>query len=157
MITDETYMDEAINLAIRAGEIDEVPIGAIVVKNGEIIGRGYNKRESGKSSLAHAEIEAIGEACDNVGSWRLHDCELYVTLEPCPMCAGAIVNSRIKRVIFGASDYKAGAFGSVLNINDFPLNHKVTLTGGIKCEECADLLSSFFKRLRQEQKNTDAK
>ena len=156
MINDETYMDEAISLALKAATISEVPVGAVVVRNGEIIGRGYNKRESGKSSLAHAEIEAISEACSNVGSWRLHDCELYVTLEPCPMCAGAIINSRIKRIIFGAADYKAGAFGSVFNINDFPLNHKSTITGGVRCKECADLLSNFFKKLRQEQKNTDA-
>ena len=148
MITDEIYMDEAIKLAHLAAEHKEVPVGAVVVRNSEIIGRGYNKRETGKSAIAHAEIEAITNACKAVGSWRLHDCELYVTLEPCPMCAGAVINSRIKRVVFGARDPKAGAFGSILDLNELGLNHKTQVCPGIKSSECAELLSSFFKKLR---------
>lgn len=148
MINDEFYMNIAIELANNAAIIKEVPVGAIVVKNGEIIGKGYNRRESGKCSVWHAEIEAINSACKNVGSWRLHDCELYVTLEPCPMCAGAIINSRIKRVIFGASDPKAGAFGSIMDMNSFGLNHKAKVTPGVLKGECSCMLTNFFKNLR---------
>ena len=148
MINDEFYMNIAIELANEAAIIKEVPVGAIVVRNDEIIGKGYNRRETGKSSVWHAEIEAINNACSNVGSWRLHDCELYVTLEPCPMCAGAIINSRIKRVIFGASDPKAGAFGSIMDMNSFGLNHKVEITAGVKKSVCSCMLTDFFKNLR---------
>lgn len=148
MINDEYYMNIALELAKEAAKIKEVPVGAIVIKNGQIIGNGFNRRESGKSSLWHAEMEAINKACKNVGSWRLHDCELYVTLEPCPMCAGAIINSRIKRVIFGAFDPKAGAFGSKLDINSFGLNHKTEVTCSVMKNECSCMLTNFFKDLR---------
>ncbi|MBE6606749.1 MAG: nucleoside deaminase [Ruminococcaceae bacterium] len=148
MINDEYYMNIALEFAKEAAKIKEVPVGAIVIKNGQIIGNGFNRRESGKSSLWHAEMEAINKACKNVGSWRLHDCELYVTLEPCPMCAGAIINSRIKRVIFGAFDPKAGAFGSKLDINSFGLNHKTEVTCSVMKNECSCMLTNFFKDLR---------
>ena len=144
-------MQEAIALAKNAAELGEVPIGAVVVKNGEIIGRGYNLRETKKLSTAHAEISAIEDACKNLGGWRLFGCTLYVTLEPCPMCAGAIVNSRIDRVVYGASDVRFGACGSLFNINSYPLNHAFELTSGVCEEECRTLLSDFFANLRQKK------
>ena len=142
-------MMEAISLAKEAGEMGEVPVGAVIVKNGEIIARGKNERESKQNALSHAEIEAINNACKNTGSWRLEDCEMYVTLEPCPMCAGAIINSRIKTLIFGAYDSKMGSIDSVINLCDLPYNHKVEVYGGIMEDECLDLLKSFFKTLRE--------
>ena len=148
---DVLYMQEAIALAKNAAELGEVPIGAVVVKNGEIIGRGYNLRETKKLSTAHAEISAIEDACKNLGGWRLFSCTLYVTLEPCPMCAGAIVNSRIDRVVYGASDVRFGACGSLFNINSYPLNHAFELTSGVCEEECRTLLSDFFANLRQKK------
>ena len=144
----EYFMKEAISLAKTAASQGEVPVGAVVVKDNEIVGRGYNKREKDKNALAHAEIEAIHEACRNLGGWRLWQCELYVTLEPCPMCAGAIINSRIKTVYYGAKDTKAGSLGSVINLFDLPYNHKPNIVFGVLEDECAGLLSDFFRELR---------
>ena len=146
MDTDIFYMKKALELANKAAEIGEVPVGAVVVKksNGEIVGEGYNRREVDKDSIAHAEIIAIANASKKLDGWRLIDCELFVTLEPCPMCAGAIINSRIERVVYGAMDKKAGSCGSVVNLFDLPYNHKPELTGGILSEECSSILSEFF-------------
>ena len=152
MNKDTEFMNRAIELAKIAGEIGEIPVGAVVVCEGEVVGEGYNTRESSKNALAHAEITAINNACKKLGGWRLHKCELYVTLEPCPMCAGAIINSRIKRVVFGATDTKAGAFGTVMNLNEFPLNHKAELSTGECASECSALLSDFFTELRKKKK-----
>lgn len=144
------FMLVALNLAKQAAQKGEVPVGAVVVKNGEIVGMGKNQREEKQNALSHAEIEAINEACENTGSWRLDDCELYVTLEPCPMCTGAIINSRIKTVVFGAYDLKAGSMDSVINLCDYPYNHKPEIYGGICEEECKKILSEFFGDLRNE-------
>ncbi len=141
---DKKYMNLALSLAGKAGESGDVPVGAVIVRDGEIIGQGYNKREKEKSSLLHAEICAINEACRNLSSWRLSGAEMYVTLEPCPMCAGAIINSRIDRVIFGAYDEKAGCFGSVDNFAEKGFNHKSHIIGGFMEEECAAILRDFF-------------
>lgn len=151
---DEYYMREAISLAKRAFSLGEAPVGAVVVKksSGEIIGRGYNLRESGKSPLAHAEIIALDEAAKTLGGWRVVDSVLYVTLEPCPMCAGAIINARIDRVVFGACDPKAGCLGSVTNLFDLPFNHKPEITSGVLKEDCSALLSEFFSELRKKRK-----
>ncbi len=143
------FMNEAIKLAIEAAEEGEVPVGAVVVKDGKIVGTGRNRREFGKNALAHAEIEAINNACKNLGGWRLFGCDLYVTLEPCPMCAGAIINSRIENVYFGAYDEKAGSCSSVVNLFSLPYNHKPEVYGGIHEQECSDLLKVFFKKLRE--------
>ncbi len=140
---DEYFMRCAIEQAKKAYVIDEVPIGAVVVKDGEIVGAGFNKRD---------ELMAIDEACKNLGGWRLWQCDLYVTLEPCPMCAGAIINSRIKRLVYGSYDYKAGSCKSVINLFDLPYNHKPAVLGGVLESECAELLSNFFKELRQKRK-----
>ena len=136
-----------------AAEQGEVPVGAIVVKrsSGEIIGRGFNRREYGRSPLTHAELVAIEEASRNLGGWRLMGCELFVTLEPCPMCTGAIINSRIERVVFGAYDKKAGSCGSVVNLFELPYNHRPLCTGGILQGRCADTLTEFFKNLRRKK------
>jgi len=144
-----SFMKSAIEQAKMAAEIGEVPVGAVVVCDGEIISAEFNTRETGKNALHHAEIKAIDSACKALGGWRLHKCDIYVTLEPCPMCAGAIVNARIKRVVFGAFDKKAGAFGSVINMNDFPLNHKPEIHSGVCIDECSQLLSDFFADLRR--------
>lgn len=154
MNRDEIYMKKALELANLAAEQGEVPVGAVVVKKstGEIVGRGFNRREYGKSPLTHAEIIAIDEASRKLGGWRLIDCEMYVTLEPCPMCAGAIINSRIERVVFGTADLKAGSCGSIINLFELPYNHKPELVGGVLAEECADVLSEFFKNLRARKK-----
>ena len=146
-------MEEALLLAKQSFDEGEVPVGAVVVKDGEIVGRGRNRRENGKNALFHAEISAIDEACRNLGGWRLWQCAMYVTLEPCPMCAGAIINSRIKKVTFGAYDKKAGSFGSVVDFNDLPYNHKPQIEGGIDEKECSELLSLFFEQLREKRKN----
>lgn len=151
-MTETEIMLRAIELARKAAELDEVPVGAVVVKDGEIVGEGFNRRETGKNALAHAELEAIDNACKRLGGWRLHQCEIYVTLEPCPMCTGAIINSRIKKVVFGASDYKAGSMGSVINLCDLPYNHKPEIQGGFMQEECSTLLTEFFARLRERRK-----
>jgi len=148
-MSDIFFMQQAILLAQEAAAEGEVPVGAAVVKDGQIVGRGRNRRETGKSALAHAELEAIQNACETLGGWRLWECELYVTLEPCPMCAGAIVNARVRRVVFGASDPKAGAAGSVLNLFDFPLNHRPKIQSGVLAEDCAKLLTDFFEELRR--------
>lgn len=144
-------MLEALELARYAATLGEAPIGAVVVKksSGEIIGRGYNRREVDKSPLAHAEIMALDEASKTLGGWRVVDSVLYVTLEPCPMCAGAIINSRIDRVVYGASDKKAGSCGSVVNLFELDYNHKPELLGGVLESECAGVLSEFFKELRK--------
>lgn len=156
MDRDEIYMRKALELAELAAGQGEVPVGAIVVKRstGEIVGRGFNRREYGRSPITHAEIVAIETASRKLGGWRLIDCELYVTLEPCPMCAGAIINSRIQRVVFGAADPKAGSCGSVVNLFELPYNHKPQLVGGVLKEECADILSRFFRQLRENKKQT---
>lgn len=146
------FMKRAIELARISADEGEVPVGAVVVKDGEIVGEGRNRRELGKNALYHAETEAIDAACKALGGWRLWQCDMYVTLEPCPMCAGAIINSRIKKVVFGAYDEKAGSFGSVINFNDLPYNHKPELQGGVCEEECKALLSKFFKDLREKRK-----
>lgn len=151
-MTDEEYMREALALAKKAFELGEVPVGAVAVWDGKIVGRGMNLRETDKNALRHAEITAIDEACKNLGGWRLWKCELYVTLEPCPMCAGAIINSRVKRVIYGASDPKAGSCGSLTNLFEMPYNHKPEVVSGVLEEECSALLSEFFAKLREKRK-----
>lgn len=153
---DERFMREAIALAKQAAALGEVPVGAVVVKKstGEIVGKGFNRRETERSPLAHAELEAIAQASKRLGGWRLIDCELYVTLEPCPMCSGAIINSRIERVIFGAFDKRFGACGSVITLFDLPFNHRPELIGGVLEEECAGIMSGFFRELRSKKKNT---
>ena len=145
-MTDEAYMQIALELARQAYEINEVPVGAIVVKKstGKIIGKGYNRREIDKNPLAHAEIAAIKQAAETLGGWRLLDCDIYVTLEPCPMCCGAIINSRIERVIFGAFDSKSGSVESIINMFDLPFNHKPKIVSGIMQKECSEILSDFF-------------
>lgn len=145
----EYFMDQAIALAKEAAQEGEVPVGAVVVLGDKIVGTGRNRREKNKNALAHAEIEAINEACRTLGGWRLWQCDMYVTLEPCPMCTGAIINSRIKRLIYGASDCKAGSCGSVVNLFELPYNHKPEIVSGVKKDECAELLSEFFKALRK--------
>jgi tRNA(adenine34) deaminase len=147
MLTDEKYMAEALREAEIARDLDEVPVGAIIVRNGEIISRAHNTRERDKNALYHAEIKAIDEACKKLGGWRLVGCTLYVTLEPCPMCAGAIINARVERVVYGAPDHKAGAFGTMINLTDYPL-FKPELVGGVLKEECSQILSEFFKNKR---------
>lgn len=149
---DINYMKHAISRAKAAAKRDEVPIGAVIVKDDKIISTGRNMRECKKNALHHAEIIAIDRACKKLNAWRLSDCTLYVTMEPCPMCAGAIVNSRIKRVVFGCYDKKAGAMGSVFDMTEYPLNHKYEVIGGVLETECASLLSNFFAELRKRQK-----
>ena len=145
----EEYMREALALANEAAAEGEVPVGAVVVRDGVIVGRGRNRREVGKNALAHAELEAIDHACRTLGGWRLFGCELYVTLEPCPMCAGAIINARIDRVYYGAADGKAGSCGSLVNLFDLPYNHRPETVGGVLEEECGTLLRAFFADLRK--------
>ena len=147
----EYFMDQAIALAREAAQEGEVPVGAVVVLGDKIVGTGRNRREKSKNALAHAEIEAINEACRTLGGWRLWQCDMYVTLEPCPMCTGAIINSRIKRLVYGASDNKAGSCGSVVNLFELPYNHKPEILSGVKKDECAELLSEFFKALRSKK------
>ena len=147
---DLELMGVALELAKEAKDAGEVPVGCVIARNGEIVGRGRNRREAGKNALAHAEIEAINDACRNLGGWRLWECTMYVTLEPCPMCAGAIVNARIKRVVFGASDKKCGACGSVCDIFSMDFNHHPQVETGLLAEESAALLGQFFQNLRLE-------
>nr|MBQ8244412.1 nucleoside deaminase [Oscillospiraceae bacterium] len=147
---DERFMDEALALAREAFGQGEVPVGCVIVRKGEIVGRGRNRRETDKSALAHAEIEAIGEACRTLGGWRLWECTLYVTLEPCPMCAGAIINARIPRVVYGASDAKCGAVRGVCSLFDMHFNHHPAVEAGIREAECSALLTEFFQKLRAE-------
>ena len=147
-MTDRDYMAQALSLAAEAAAEGEVPVGAVIVRNGEMIASGRNRRETGKNALYHAELEAIDAACKKLGGWRLPGCTLYVTLEPCPMCAGAIINARIDRVVFGASDPKAGSVGSVTDLFTFPYNWKPEVRAGCMEDECAALLKEFFKKLR---------
>ncbi len=148
---DLDFMRQALVLANEASNEGEAPIGAIIVRNGEIVGTGRNRREKDKNALGHAEIEAIDMACKRLGGWRLIGCTMYVTLEPCPMCAGAIINSRIERVVFGACDKKAGSCGSVTNLFELPYNHKPELVGGVLEDECSLVLTEFFKGLRKQK------
>ena len=147
---DTVFMDAAIELAKEAAAEGEVPVGCVIVRNGEIVGRGRNRRERGKTALGHGEIEAIAKACRNLGGWRLWECTLYVTLEPCPMCAGAIINARIPRVVYGASDAKCGACGSVCDLFSMEFNHHPTVEKGVREEACSALLTEFFQNLRLE-------
>ena len=147
---DRDFMLAALELAKEAAADGEVPVGCVITRGDEIVGRGRNRREKDKSALAHAEIEAIGEACRNLGGWRLWECTLYVTLEPCPMCAGAIINARIPRVVFGASDVKCGAVRSVCTMFDMEFNHHPAVEKGIREAECSALLTEFFQNLRLE-------
>lgn len=151
-MNNEKLMKEAIKQAKKAAQKDEVPIGCVIVKDDQIIARAYNKREMKQCSTAHAEILAIEKACKKLGSWRLEDCDLYVTLEPCPMCSGAIIQSRIRNVIFGAYDPKGGCMGSNMNINDVRgFNHYPDIEGGILQDECSRLLKDFFKAKRKKK------
>jgi len=147
---DLEYMKVALDLAKEAAREGEVPVGCVIVRGDEIVGRGRNRRETEKTALGHAEIEAIADACRKLGGWRLWDCTLYVTLEPCPMCAGAIINARIPRVVYGASDEKYGACGSVCDLFSMEFNHHPAVTAGVAAEESAALLEEFFRQLRQE-------
>ncbi len=147
-LEDETFMRDALELAKTASAFGEVPVGAIVVKDGCIIGRGYNQVEMLHSPLAHAEIIAIEDACHTINNWRLTGCSLYVTLEPCPMCAGAILNARIQRLIYGASDPKGGCCGSLINLYALDFNHHPTITTNILENDCLSLLEDFFQKLR---------
>ena len=144
----ERYMAQALELARQAMAEGEVPVGCVIVRDGQVVGTGRNRRETARTALGHAEIEAIAMACKNLGGWRLKDCTLYVTLEPCPMCAGAIVNARIPVLCYGAKDDKAGCCGSVLNLFEERFNHHPRIYGGLLEEECVALLQSFFQNLR---------
>jgi tRNA(adenine34) deaminase len=149
---DRSLMREALRLATKAAEAGEVPVGALVVKQGRIIGRGYNQVEMLKDATAHAEILAITQASAAVADWRLNDCELFVTKEPCPMCAGAAVHARVRRVVFGCADPRGGAAGSVVNLLQMPsLNHRCDISGGLLGEECATLLQTFFRDRRAQE------
>ena len=149
----EEYMRQALALAEEAAGHGDVPVGCVVVKDGAVIGRGCNRREERGDVVAHAEVEAIRQACRAVGGWNLHDCALYVTLEPCPMCAGAIINARVGTVCYGARDEKAGACGSVLDLFAERFNHRPRVYGGVLKEECAALLQDFFHDLRKNSPN----
>ncbi len=142
-------MKEALIEARKAYALGEVPVGALIVKDGKIIARGHNLREQKQNALSHAEIECINKACEKLGTWRLEGCEMYVTLEPCPMCTGAIINSRLSTVIFGAYDLKAGCMDSVINLCDYPFNHRPEIYGGIMEDECKRLLEEFFGKIRR--------
>ena len=147
------FMQKALELAKISAAEGEVPVGAVIVKGDKIVGTGRNRREYGKNALYHAEIEAIDNACKTLGGWRLWECDMYVTLEPCPMCAGAIINSRIKTVYYGASDLKAGSFDSVVDFNSLPYNHKPEIVSGVMQDEAREMLSDFFKGLREKKKS----
>ena len=150
---EERYMKEAIRQARKAGKLNEVPIGCVIVRDGKIIARGYNRRNTDLNTLAHAELQAIRKASRVVGDWRLEDCVMYITLEPCQMCAGAIVQARIPKVVIGSRNPKAGCAGSVLDLLHVPaFNHQVELEEGVINEECSELLVSFFRELRQKKK-----
>lgn len=149
MDRDEKFMHCAISYAKQAQQLMEVPVGAVIVKDGEIISAGYNLRENGRNGLYHAEMMAIDRACKALGTWRLTGCELFVTLEPCPMCAGAIINTRISRVVYGASDLKAGSCGSKVDLFELKYNHTPECVSGVLKDECAKILREFFKKLRK--------
>lgn len=146
---DEKFMEEAIRLALLAAERDEVPVGALAVRDGKIIASAFNTREESRCATHHAEILAIEAACRALGGWRLPGVTLYVTMEPCVMCAGAIINSRIERVVYGAKDHRFGAFGSALDVNSVGLNHRPEVVGGVLGDRCAEILSSYFKNKRK--------
>ena len=150
---DMDFMQEALRLARKAAEDAEVPVGCVIVRRGEIVGRGRNCRETAKTALGHAEIQAIEDACKNLGGWRLWECEMYVTLEPCPMCAGAIINARIPRVVVGAKDEKCGACGSVCDLFSMDFNHHPKVEFGLLEEDSKGLLTDFFKELREQLKD----
>ena len=153
MTEDEKFMKAALAQAKKAAAIDEVPIGCVIVYEGKIIARGYNKRNKEKNTLSHAEMNAIRKASKYLGDWRLEGCTMYITLEPCPMCAGAIVQARIPRVVIGSMNPKAGCAGSVLNLlQQDGLNHQVEITKGVLAEECSGLMTSFFRELRKKEK-----
>lgn len=145
------YMEQALALAAEAAADGEVPVGAVVVCDGIVVGTGRNRREKGRHALAHAELEAIDGACRTLGGWRLFRCDLYVTLEPCPMCAGAMINARIRHVYFGAYDPKAGSCGSVIDLFSLPYNHRPVVTGGVMEEQCGAVLREFFAGLRRKK------
>ena len=145
---DREFMLEALALAKEAAAEGEVPVGCVVVRGGQIVGRGRNRREQGRNALCHAELEAIHQACSNLGGWRLWECTLYVTLEPCPMCAGAIINARSPRVVYGAKDTKAGSCGSVCELFSMAYNHHPEVEAGLMEKECAEILTDFFRQLR---------
>lgn len=149
---EERFMREALRLARKAAQEGEVPVGCVIVCDDKIVGRGRNRRETKKNALHHAEIEAIGKACKKLGGWRLHCCELYVTLEPCPMCAGAIINARIKTVFYGAPDPKAGCCGTLTDLFSMPFNHKPVVVAGLLERECVQILKGFFSDLRERKK-----
>lgn len=154
---DEKFMKEAIRQAKKAEAIGDVPIGCVIVSDGRIIARGYNKRNRNKTVLAHAELLAMSKACKKAGDWRLEDCTIYITLEPCQMCAGAIVQARIPRVVIGSMNPKAGCGGSILNLLQMKeFNHQVEVTRGVLEEECSEMLSAFFRKLRQKKKEKKA-
>ena len=150
MGNDEYFMTLALEQAMECLADREVPVGAVVVRDNQVIAAGRNTRESAGTALGHAEINAIAAACKAVGSWRLSGCTLYVTLEPCPMCAGAIINARLDRVVFGADDPKSGAVGSVAHLFDMPFNHRPAVSKGVMGERCGEILRGFFRSLRQE-------
>lgn len=145
------FMLEALKEAEKAYDIKEVPVGCVIVKDNKIIARAHNKRETSQNTISHAEVLAIQKACKKVSSWRLNDCDMYVTLEPCSMCSGAIIQSRIKNLYFGAFDLKTGAAGSVLNLFDYNFNHKVSVTSSILQPECENIIKSFFEELRSKK------
>ena len=148
----EHFMAQALALAEEAAAAGEVPVGCVIVRDGEIVGRGRNRREEKQATASHAEMEAIAQANAALGTWRLEDCELYVTLEPCPMCTGAVINARVQRVIYGTRDEKAGCLGSVCNMAAMPFNHQPKITRGVREAECAALLQTFFETLREKRK-----
>lgn len=155
MMNDRDFMLLAIEQAKLSAEEGEVPVGAVIVRNGELVSVGRNRREIEKNALAHAEIEAIDAACRKLGGWRLWECDLYVTLEPCPMCTGAIINSRIRRLVIGADDVRSGSCGSVINLFDLPFNHKPQVERGYMSDECSQMLSDFFANLRKTKQVKD--
>lgn len=152
-MSDREAMEYALAEAGKAAQKGETPVGAVMVRNGEIIAAAHNLRETGKDATAHAELLCIRQACRRLGGWRLPDCTLYVTLEPCPMCAGAILNARIPRVVFGAYDSRAGSFGSVVDLSFYPYNHRPQLLGGVLAAESEALLRTFFETLRRERRS----
>lgn len=152
----ENFMAQALALAAEAAAAGEVPVGCVIVRDGEIVGRGRNRREEKQATASHAEMEAIAQANEHLGTWRLDDCELYVTLEPCPMCAGAIINARIPRVVYGAADPKAGSVDSLVRLFDLGYNHRPEVVSGVLEEACAGLLREFFRTLREKKRRDKA-
>lgn len=148
----ENFMKEALKEAKKAYEKEEIPIGAVIVKDGKVIARGHNLKETQRNTLKHAELVAIEKASKKLNCWRLQDCDLYVTLEPCPMCMGAILNARIRTLYFGTDDPKSGACGSIVDLTNYPFNHKLEVEKGIMQKECAQILTTFFKELRKKKK-----